>query len=436
MFKLNFIRLGKSSLSLIIFLIPLSFIIGPALTEFFLFTSIIVFFFLNRDKSYFLNNKVIFLSIFSFYIFLNSFFQITNEYGIDLKISSFFHFRYVFFSLSIFFLCSMLNVNKHKIFYVIFIFLILTLLFDSIFQFFNGTNILGYKIPNNGRISSFFGDELILGSFLTRLLPIIMWSIFHFRIDLKKNFLRYTIFFSLYFICIYIAGGRTSFFLLSFIIFSSLVFLRKLRILITISLLILISFGTLIKIFNLGSVDTSHRIFIKTFNQITEKKLKTQNTPKESLINRDIFHKFNLYSNDHQGHIILALDLFKDQKLFGIGPKGFRHYCRQINYSSEYGICSTHPHNVLIQIITELGLFGLFFYMISLGYILFYVFKIHIYNKSEADYLSLISISIGLIVNLFPLIPGGNFFNNWISIILYYNIGIFLYSYKNCFNKY
>ncbi len=42
-------------------------------------------------------------------------------------------------------------------------------------------------------------------------------------------------------------------------------------------------------------------------------------------------------------------------------------------------------------------------------------------------------ISIGLLVNLFPFLPSGNFFNNWLSIINFYLFGIYLYSYKQVF---
>ncbi len=106
-----------------------------------------------------------------------------------------------------------------------------------------------------------------------------------------------------------------------------------------------------------------------------------------------------------------------------------------MNHSPEIGICSTHPHNILIQIILELGLIGLAFYIIAAVFVLFNFFKSIFKRKFDADYLSFYAITIGLIINLFPLVPGGNFFNNWISIILYYNIGLYMYSYKNCILK-
>ena len=43
-------------------------------------------------------------------------------------------------------------------------------------------------------------------------------------------------------------------------------------------------------------------------------------------------------------------------------------------------------------------------------------------------------ISIGVIINFFPFVPNGNFFNNWISIINFYYIGFYMFSYKKIFH--
>ena len=168
----------KKNLNILLFLIPLSFIVGVAFTEFFAFLSIIFFVILNRDKTLIFNPKIIFLLLFSLYILLNSYFQITGR-SEDLLFSSLIHFRFVIFAISIFYLSELLNDYKNKKYFLMFIFFLLILIFDSIFQFVNGSNFLGYKIIS-GRVSSFFKDELVLGSFLLRLLPIFFWFIFFF----------------------------------------------------------------------------------------------------------------------------------------------------------------------------------------------------------------------------------------------------------------
>ena len=63
------------------------------------------------------------------------------------------------------------------IFYCIFA-CFFVLILDGFLQYFSGENILGWKIQNDGRVSSFFGDEKILGSYLSRLWPIFFWFVY------------------------------------------------------------------------------------------------------------------------------------------------------------------------------------------------------------------------------------------------------------------
>ncbi len=419
--------LNTHSLAILLFIVPLSFIVGIAVTEFFVFFCIIFFLILNKDKFLFIDTKVIFLFLFSAFIFMNTYFRNSDE----LKLGSIFYFRYVLFSLAIFYLCESFKNYKNKKYFFLLIFCLLILLADSIFQFFTGFNILGFEIISD-RVSSFFHDELILGSYLVRLMPIILWFIFFFRIDLKKNIFSFVIFFSLYFITIYISGGRTSLFLWVITIIGSILVIKDLRKILLYSIIILIFFISTTSYFKLGKVNTFHRQFVKTYNQITNFEM---NNEKIDVSTQNEKKKFKFYSTEHEGHILLALKLFDENKIFGIGPQGFKEYCRKVNHSPEIGICSTHPHNILIQIILELGILGLFFYVISAVFVLYNFFISILKHRFNEEYLSFYSITLGLIINLFPLIPGGNFFNNWISIFLYYNIGLYMYSYKNCILK-
>lgn len=420
----------KENLSLTIFLIPLSLIIGIAFTEFLVLFCILLFLINQRDKLFVYNHQIIFLVTFSIYISLNSFFQINGEYSENLKLSSLIHLRFVFFALSVVYLAQLFEKKKNNIFFYIFIFALTLLLIDSLFQFLNSSNILGYKIIN-GRVSSFFKDELILGSFLVRIIPFILWLIFISEIDLKKNFLLITLVLSLCIICIYVASGRTPFFLLLFsTLFIFFVFYDLRKILISSIMLSVLFIGSS-SYLQFGDYDPANRMFKKTFNQIINPSNNNLRN-KKIISSKDNLKKLTIYSKDHEGHIKLALNLFNENKIFGIGPKGFRFYCRKVNYDPKVGICSTHPHNIVIQILTELGLIGLIFYSIAAIFITSVLFRVSKIKKKTKEHLALQAIILGIIINLFPLIPGGNFFNNWISIILYYNIGIFIYSYKKC----
>ena len=120
--------------------------------------------------------------------------------------------------------------------------------------------------------------------------------------------------------------------------------------------------------------------------------------------------------------------MFKDKIIFGHGAKSFRVKCKEEKYKISDLSCATHPHNILMQYLSELGLIG--FTFLFTFHILFIreltkIFKLHEDKKNEKKIL-LFSLC-GIIVCMFPLIPSGNFFNNWLNIILILNLANYIY---------
>ena len=416
-------------------LIPFSFVIGIAITETFVMITILFFFFKNRNLNYFKDKKFIFLILFSIYILINTLEQ--TEYK-DLKIPAFFHFRFSIFAISIFFV---LNFFKEKIelkkYTIILVFSFMTfIIFDAFVQYFFGQNIFGFEIIEN-RISGVFGDELILGSFLVRTFPLLLWIIFYHKLNIKKNENLLCIFFVLYFATIYISAGRTSFLLLLISIFFLIIFFKPLRKITIVSSILLILFITFSSFVEIGKSDPSNRIFIKTFNQIQtklsiDKNLKIKKKDNEySNTEKKSSNQFFIFSIDHTGHYILAYHLFKKSPFFGTGPEGFKSYCRKVKYDSNIGICSTHPHNILMQILAETGFIGFLFYAIGLLFVFFKMIQFQNKFNHNPRIFCFLSCSIAIVINLFPFLPNGNFFNNWLLIISYYYIGLYLFEYNN-----
>lgn len=422
----------KKLFHIILIFFPLSYIIGIALTETILFLYLLFFFLNYENKKIFFDIKIILLFLFSLYIGLNANFQITD----DLKYSSIFHFRYPMFALAVCFFFEQYLKDKSNSNFIILVFLmlIIILLFDSFLQFFVGENILGQKLTNY-RVSSFFGDELILGSFLIRLLPIVIWYIFYFKINLEKNRQFFIVFFAIYFSSVFLSGERTSLALLFFTLFVSIIFIEKLRLIWIKSLIIFLVFVLSVAVLDFGKTDITHRIFAKTYKQIFIKKnIEVKDSKKINSFSSNL-KNIRIFSKDHEGHILLAKKLFLESPIYGVGPKGFRHYCRSVKYDPSVGVCSTHPHNLIAQIFSELGIIGFIFYIIFFSFIIYNFLKVRNKSSNNFDKNSFLIISIGLLINLFPFLPSGNFFNNWISSFIYFNIGLFLLSYKKIFYK-
>ena len=427
--------IGQDFLLYFLVFLPLTFGLGIAVTEIFVFFSMLFFFFKNRNYDYFKNKKFLYLLTFSFYVAINGILKIQHN---DLLIPSIFHFRYVVFSISILFILDFIkdkiNLEKIGITYSLF-FIICLISFDALFQFITGENILGFKIIGM-RISGIFGSELILGSFLIKILPLILWLLFYLNFNFKKNFFFLICFFSLYFICIYISGERTAFVSLFILLFFLIIFITKIRTIFLLSLTILILFIGLTSFFNIGKVNTFNRIFIKTFNQVTNQfyiKEKDLSKDKQEVSSQNIYKNIKIFSTDHNGHYVLAYHLFTQQPIFGAGPRGFRYYCRSVKYDSNIGICTTHPHNTLLQILSETGIVGLIFYLYGIFFVMIKIWKVQRKNLILSEKSCFTIISIGLLINLFPFLPSGNFFNNWVSIMNYYFLGLYLYSYKRVY---
>ena len=74
-------------------------------------------------------------------------------------------------------------------------------------------------------------------------------------------------------------------------------------------------------------------------------------------------------------------------------------------------------------------------------FLFFYIFKIYFKNLGQKfdqrnENLIYQNILIGIIiVNLWPLVPSGNFYNNWLSLLYFYPVGFYLY-FKNKVNDY
>ena len=92
-------------------------------------------------------------------------------------------------------------------------------------------------------------------------------------------------------------------------------------------------------------------------------------------------------------------------------------------------MCTTHPHHLLLQIIAELGMVGLIFYLVAA----FYVIKnfINLLKTNNRNNIPKILTTLVLINIFIPLVPSGNFFNNGNLMICFYSVGLYLY-----FNKF
>ncbi len=414
---------------------PLFLFIGPLVAEIFLTISIIFFlFFAIKEKiSLFYKNR--FLIFFSLFYLSTLYSTLSNFYNFDTIENGIFYFRIPLFAFSVWFILERFNFFNKKIVFLYVIFLSI-IIFDSLFQYYYGKNLLGNKLLA-GRVSSFFGEELILGGFMLRTLPIfLIYLIMNNTLNDKKSSIFYAILISFVCFIIYLSGERTSFALLILFfvtIFFSTKYLKKF---ITIIILTFLILATVFQFKNTNPNNPASRMFQKSYHQI----LGSGPTAKEIAQNKKkFFNKIYIFSHEHHGHYILSFKIFKDHILFGTGTKGFRYLCRNKIYILENNDgCSTHPHNTYIQILVSNGVVGFLLLILAFTYVIKEIFvsrkKILSSSKFDKNEISkLIAIS-AIFINIWPLVPSGNFFNNWLSMFYFYPVGFYLY-FKHKYEK-
>ena len=129
--------------------------------------------------------------------------------------------------------------------------------------------------------------------------------------------------------------------------------------------------------------------------------------------------------------------MYLDNKILGVGVKNFRKFCKDEKYKISIWSCAPHPHNIYIQILSETGLVGFLYLVTVLFYFCKYMFKHLIFKIKGKYYFNDFEICIlsGIAIYLWPIIPTGNVFSNWLNIIMILNIPIFIWSRKQIANN-
>jgi len=159
-------------LIVLISLIIITYPSGPFLPDLFLVISVLIFFFVLIKKKltkYVFNHYTLFFFIFYLYIIINSFFAILPKVSL---ISSGFYFRFYLFSMVIWYLLDEEKKFKKIIFWVL-LAIVLFVNIDTIWQYFNTKDLFGFESQQH-RLSGPFDEELIVGSYLSKMVPLLI----------------------------------------------------------------------------------------------------------------------------------------------------------------------------------------------------------------------------------------------------------------------
>ena len=384
---------------------------GPFVPDLIVSLSSLVFLgyvFKERLFFYFTKKPLIIFFTFCLYCTLVSIF-VAKDMILSFE-SSLFYFRIGVFSCLVWYLIEQ-NKKIFDYFYYVLVICFSVLVLDGYLQYFTGFNIIGF--PASGvRISSFFGDELIMGSYLARLFPLLFAL---FVIKSKKKYEMYFIglLFILMDVLIYVSGERVAFFFLNLSTIFIILLIKqyqKFRLVTFLIAFVLIGSTTLLN----PSVK----------DRMIDQTTKSMGFAKES-------KEKNIFTPQHDSLIRTAYNMFLDKPVFGHGPKMFRVNCKDEKYSTGVSSCMTHPHNFYVQLLAETGIIGFLFLLSALLYVVYCALRqLKTIVFKEQRYLTDYQVCLlaCLLITVWPLSPNGNFFNNWLMICYSLPVGFYLHS--------
>ena len=379
---------------------PLALILGNFFINLFIFLFSINFF-INFNKNKFIFKEIIFYLLIFFLISLiiNIFFSIDPENSLPRVIKIFF---VIFFIFEIKRLTQSYEDNfikyVFKSWFIIFLVISIDILFETIF----GYNMIGNRSIMPGRISSFFGDELVVGAYYHG------FVLFFLSFLIFKKTKNYILIFLIIFILVmsFFIGERSNFIklLLSTIIFTSLV----LQINYKIKLMGLLGVFLILMVI-LNSSNSYHKRY---FGEI------------KTLFSTNGYTEY-MKKSQHGAHRDTSMKILKDNLIFGVGIKNFRFASANTKYENKEYIKTNlrqanHPHQIHHEFLSETGIFG---YICFLIFILSTIYLgLKSYLKSQNLYQ--LSAIIFIFTSVLPIIPSGSFLSTFTSGIFWLNFGV------------
>ena len=316
-------------------------------------------------------------------------------------------FFFIKFILLVFAFSFLLNDNKilglvHKSWFLI----ITIFIFDVFFEKFTGRNIIGNVSPDMTRIVSFFKDEMVVGAFIF----CFGYASSTYLINNKekgKSILPIMLIFLLIPLSIFVTGEKSNFLKSILVFFIIIYFLKKNEQFLNYKIL-LIAIFFLVSCFFIISKNTYIK-YSETYMRIV---VAEKNPSKEFEAQKSIWN--NLTKIKYFAHYDAALGILKNYPITGIGNKNFRIECFKEKYYNKKILhsqsrCSTHPHQIHFEILSEQGILG--YFMILTFIIWFSTKNIKISLKNKNIYH--LSNTVYLMVFFIPLLPGSGIFNTF-----------------------
>ena len=399
----------EKSLFLFLFIVPLTIVLGPAISlinVLIISFSFLILCFFFENYQFLKRKEFLLLVALNFYLIFNSFISLDFYSGFARNFG-FLRFILLFLFINYFFF----KFEKPNKLFNTWLILILFISIDVFIEFIFGRNLVGFgrveingvSQPHGTRIVSFFKDEPIVGAFIYGFSFIVVGYLFSRYSEDKKNKLIILFLPLLFFTSVLITGERSNTIklfigLMIFFLFSD--FLKK-----KIKILFILFF----LIFILTIISQNQSLKSRYVSQFTN--YFTEEDKRKELFKENIY--ISLYRS--------GINVFKNYPIFGVGNKNYRiEACAPKKDPKTYYLCITHPHQVYVEFLSEHGLFGTIILLSILFFLIFKILGIIIKSKNYIQ----AGCFIYILTNFIPLLPSGSFFSDFNSTIFWINFSL------------
>jgi O-antigen ligase len=347
-----------------------------------------------------------------------------NEFNLKISafIKSIFNFRFLLLYIIVrnIFDKQLVNIKVLSVISLICTFL---LSIDIFLQHLSGRDIFN-NAPFDGRYNGFFEHEAIAGSYIQKFSLI---SIF-FLFILKKTFF-YKSFIIVFFINILGLGilltlDRMPYLIFLFSTFILLIILKNYRIQLFSSLILAI-FLFLIFFNNNKIVKTRYLSLAGELELVKITKLFQKNISVRSASPNNI----NKGDDNSKGNYLkiynASLHIFLENPFLGTGLKSFLYECKKLQNNNKSFTCSTHPHNIYLEILVNQGILGLILFLLFIVILINNNYSKIIFSQVtvEKKILSIFFFTI-LISELIPIRSYGSIFSTVNGSIFWFLLSI------------
>ena len=136
--------------------------------------------------------------------------------------------------------------------------------------------------------------------------------------------------------------------------------------------------------------------------------------------------------SQYGAHQSTAYEIFKDNIFFGVGLKNFREESKKkiyenFDYKKTNERQATHPHQIHLELLSEIGLIGYISFMILIFYSIIISVKNYLINQNPYQ----LSCIIYILSCLIPLIPSGSIFSTFFGGIFWFSFSLMISFNKN-----